>query len=60
MKARRLFSVAALSLLLCVSGSAAFAGGSGSEPWDMPGPDNCSTSLLDAALAGVEAALTVL
>jgi hypothetical protein len=59
MKARRLVSVAALAVVLCVSAPSAFAGDT-QQPWDVPGPDSCSTSLLDAALAGVQAALTVL
>jgi hypothetical protein len=59
MKARRLVSAAAFSLLLCVSAPAAFAGNP-TDPWDTPPPGNCSSSLLDAAVAGVQAALTVL
>jgi len=59
MKARRLVAVAAVAALLSVSAPAAFAGDI-PQPWGIDGPDNCSTSLLDAAIAGVDAALTVL
>ena len=57
MNARRLASAAVLAVVLCVSAPGAFA--DTQQPWNMPGTDNCSL-LLDAAVAGVEAALTVL
>ena len=60
MKVRRLVSAAALSLMIACSASAALAGGGGTEPWDNPTPNTCCTNLLDAAVAGVQAALTVL
>jgi len=58
MKARRLATAAAFAVLLGASAPVAFAGTQ--DPWDTPPPGNCCTSLLDAAVAGVEAALTVL
>ena len=59
MKARRLVSAVALAALICVAAPAAFAGDT-QQPWDMPGSGSCSLSLLDAAMVGVDAALTVL
>jgi len=57
-KARRLVVSVAFAVSLCVAVPSAFAG-SPNEPWTIA-PDDCSTSLLDAAIAGVDAALTVL
>ena len=57
-KARRFVAAAAFAISLFVAAPYAFAGNP-TEPWEMPGPDNCSM-LLNAALTGVEAALTVL
>jgi len=59
MKARRLVSAAALAVVLCTSAPVAFAGGD-TQPWDSPSPDNTVADVLDAAIAGVQAALTVL
>jgi len=58
MKARRLVFAAALAAVVSLSAPAAFA--DTQQPWDMPGPDSCSMSLLDCLSAGVDAALTVL
>ena len=57
MKFRRLASVAAFALLLSVTAANSYAGDA-QQPWDSPGPD--SMSMWDAAVAGVQAALTVL
>jgi len=59
MKARRLVSASAFALLLCASAPAAFAGDM-PDPWAVPPGNCCSIDLLDAAIAGVQAALTVL
>jgi len=59
MKARRLVSAAAFSLLLFAAVPAAFAGDI-PDPWGVPPGNCCSIDLLNAAVAGVQAALTVL
>ena len=59
MKARRLVSAVAFTVLVCTSAPCAFAGDP-QMPWDSPSPSNLAADVLDAALAGLNAALTVL
>jgi len=58
MKARRLVSAAAFSVLMAVSVPSAFAGDQ--QPWGYPPPSSLVADVLDAAVAGLNAALTVL
>lgn len=59
MKARRLVSAAAFVLLLCVAVPTAFAGDL-TDPWGVAPPNSLVADVLDAAVAGLNAALTVL
>lgn len=59
MKARRLVSAVAFTVLLCVAVPVAFAGDM-PDPWGVAPSNQLVADVLDAAVAGLNAALTVL